>query len=281
MRFVLFLILIASFAAADPAYAGFDASFCAKLWGKFTARLGGKKYTSGLAQELGENPQIFLWKKMAADPAAAARLEQEISETFQHGAIVSKKAFTQEGQKNQTAYVKFANGLQGVMKWGDHSRAGKEVAAYLVDRALGLNLVPLTLRRVMEDGSVVSVQLRVMGAKFGGNKIPSEMRILDLLLYNKDRHYENWLVAQGRPIAIDHDNNTFFAQLLDVGQVLHPKEIYGDILKSNPELLKKIESISPEQWRELLSPHITKEELNSFIDRRSRLLQSGHELGVL
>jgi hypothetical protein len=95
---------------------------------------------------------------------------------------------------------------------------GFEVAAYRLDRMLGLGLVPPTVLRVV-GGERGSVQLWIEGASTaamaldqGLNRPPRgayreqlRMRVFDSLIYNFDRHYNNFLYdPEGRLWLIDH-----------------------------------------------------------------------------
>ncbi len=90
--------------------------------------------------------------------------------------------------------------------------AGREVAAYRIDRLLGMDLTPMTiLREVVEDGDTLrgSAMYFVAGAsepaETGAEK-PDRLRLFDAILGNSDRHDGNWLIlADGIIVAIDHN----------------------------------------------------------------------------
>ena len=90
--------------------------------------------------------------------------------------------------------------------------AGREVAAYRIDRLLGFDLTPVTVfTQVTDDDYTLtgSTQYFVNGAsepeEVGATK-PDRLRLFDAILGNSDRHETNWLVLEsGRVVAIDHN----------------------------------------------------------------------------
>ena len=83
----------------------------------------------------------------------------------------------------------------------------REAAAFRIDRALGFNLVPLTVVRSV-DGEVGSAQawIDIEGWVYG-YRLADQGRfaVLDYILGNIDRHIFNWRTqADTRPSAIDN-----------------------------------------------------------------------------
>jgi hypothetical protein len=83
----------------------------------------------------------------------------------------------------------------------------REAAAYRIDRALGFNLVPITVVRDV-DGDVGSAQAWVdaEGSAYAYLKVDeARLATLDYILGNTDRHVFNWRTqVDGRPSAIDN-----------------------------------------------------------------------------
>src|SRR5579864_1116178 len=83
----------------------------------------------------------------------------------------------------------------------------REAAAFRIDRALGFNLVPLTVVRDI-DKEVGSAQswVDIEGSLYGYLKADqARLAVLDYILGNTDRHVFNWRTqTDGRPSAIDN-----------------------------------------------------------------------------
>jgi len=149
---------------------------------------------------------------------------KETPEEYEKGVFTSFRV-TVEG--NGDAILK-TNVYAGYSKsgWGDEELmdgfAKREVAAYKVDQTLGLGVVPETIG--LEWGSegnqtawrYQSLQKWVddatagfdaSGFKPGDLKEPEDIGrilLLDKIIGQRDRHGYNWLVADGRIVAIDH-----------------------------------------------------------------------------
>lgn len=91
--------------------------------------------------------------------------------------------------------------------------ADREVASYRVDRRLGLDLTPLTVRSVIVDafgdtlaGSVMYFVRDAREPRDVGATKPDRLRFFDAIIGNSDRHAGNWLILpDGRVVAIDHN----------------------------------------------------------------------------
>ncbi len=89
----------------------------------------------------------------------------------------------------------------------------KESAAYTVDKALGLEMIPPTVIREV-DGEPGSIQKFIPDAKTGNELDYQELhskqdelrrlQVLDYILWNSDRHYGNLLVKDDKIYAIDN-----------------------------------------------------------------------------
>ncbi|WP_413586842.1 hypothetical protein [Bdellovibrio sp. HCB274] len=146
-------------------------------------------------------------QKAVKGPSNLAPLEKQLSE----GKIIASKPVG-EGAFG-AKFVKYDNGMEGVWKQTDNSwvaDTGKnEVAAYAVDKYLGLKSVPVTVKKEL-NGKEGTVQYRVKDLKkiddsadYVGD--PSELGFFDYLIANGDRHGRNYLQkSDGKVVAIDH-----------------------------------------------------------------------------
>lgn len=116
-------------------------------------------------------------------------------------------------------YVQFSNNIFAIMKEADpfeQKGPAYEVAAYRIDRALNMNMVPVTVMREYQ-GKKVSLQLIVPAAdKQNYDQIQSDWQIqqennvliFDSILLNADRMVQVMhniiLTPEGRLVAIDH-----------------------------------------------------------------------------
>lgn len=90
--------------------------------------------------------------------------------------------------------------------------SAREVAAYRVDRLLGIDLTPMTVpQQVVQNGDTVhgSAMYFIRGARTpseADRTKPDRLRLFDAIIGNTDRHGGNWLVSpEGRAVAIDHN----------------------------------------------------------------------------
>jgi len=132
--------------------------------------------------------------------------------------------------KKQKAVFKYLNvNKQGLYNLADGSREFNfsdryhyERAAYLLDRELGLNMVPVAVLRTYrgKDGVLVAwiadaVNGKRISTELSGDKVAalvrqkSVMRMFDSLVYNVDRRPENFLFneSSGKLYLIDHSQS--------------------------------------------------------------------------
>ncbi len=90
--------------------------------------------------------------------------------------------------------------------------ADREIATYRLDRLLRLDLTPMTVpARILDShgdtlvGSAMYFVRDASSPRDVGALKPDRLRFLDALIGNSDRHQSNWLVVDGRTVAIDHN----------------------------------------------------------------------------
>ena len=164
------------------------------------------------------NPQGAVWNLREAGFAAEAQaLENQLIDTLKSAEI---KEVAPLGSKTSKGYlVRFPGGIYAVMKEDDPEVKVShryDVASFLADRLIGLNMVPITVAREVQ-GKNYSLQLYYPVFKGPSTAYAetefSTSRYWDLIAFddliaNKDREIQrlhNVIIGiDGRLIAIDH-----------------------------------------------------------------------------
>jgi hypothetical protein len=167
-------------------------------------------------------------------------------------------------------------------KYTTKDRHQHEVAAYRVDRMLGLGMVPVTVPRELDSHGEGSIQLWVEGATdqsaFEATNATDEYtdrlpllqqraKIFDVLIGNLARKETDLLhqPEQGRLYLVDH--STAFS-VLGTAEVFFPKE--GCML--DPDMEGAVRLLSREELYKQLKPWLTKEQIRAILARRDGLL---------
>jgi len=168
-----------------------------------------------------------------------------------------------------------------------------EIAAYRLDRYLGLNMVPVTIERRFQ-GDRGSLQLWEEGLfpyseVLAGRKTPPEglpgvkvnlavylQRAFDNLICNEDRHARNiQITSDWRLILIDH-GRSFRSR----GRY-YDKLVFGEKGGKSPgtmaalpaAFVDKLKSLTPEILHRLADPYLTDEEIAAVLLRRDLILK--------
>jgi hypothetical protein len=153
-----------------------------------------------------------------------------------------------------------------------------EVAAYRLNRLLGLDRVPpTTVRRI--DGRQGSLQLWIEGAMTEADMIESgaghidaarhvqrqTMLVFDNLIYNFDRHQNNMLYDEsGRLWYIDHTRSfKRIPELPDLERIAVCDRVF----------LERLRAADEEVLRRELKPYLDPLELQGLVQRRKLLLE--------
>lgn len=158
-----------------------------------------------------------------------------------------------------------------------------ERAAYLVDRMLGLGLVPPTVLREVEarEGSMtLFVEHTVQQAKWEEEHAegrPSTrliqqlemMRLLDALILNTDRNGFNLLVGvEDLSLhAIDHSRSFRFAATLERSLREHPP-------RAPDSVYRRLAALDPARVHEQLDPLVGRQRVNALLARRDMLIEA-------
>ena len=155
-----------------------------------------------------------------------------------------------------------------------------EVAAYELDKLLGLGMVPATVeRRSPYDSVPASLQLWVEAALTEAKRrekaiIPPNpeewarqfgaMSVFDALIYNTDRHPSNLLIS-----------DTFTVRLIDHSRSFRPNaELRNrdDIGRVSRSLMARIERLTKSELSKKLGDYLTLTQIDAIMKRRQLLL---------
>ena len=178
----------------------------------------------------------------------------------------------------------FPNGVQGFFKVAGSDSSGpirNEQAAYEIDILLGINLTPITLIRdvTIPDGSTVSgvIKCFVKAARTAENLgLKSEMKpdlllFFDTIIANADRHLGNWMIRDDTKelFAIDH-NRTF---QFDLSWTWYSRMKSIRDPKSLGPVYERFRDLPVSEFRQVLKPHLSNDEIDQFLETRSIVLR--------
>ncbi|MBT3984246.1 MAG: hypothetical protein HOE90_23020 [Bacteriovoracaceae bacterium] len=177
----------------------------------------------------------------------------------------------------------FDDGTRAIRKWNDPQ---EEVAAYILDRELGLEMVPATIMKV-EDGMPYSLQRWVEDADMAktryehaivsgvdpaslglvrGSANPN-LRFFDFLIGNSDRNLKNFLInPDGTLVAIDHGGA--------FGKAARKRDVPSlDELIPDKAFYDKIVGLEEQRLRSLLGEHLSDDQIEGIIKRRKLIVE--------
>lgn len=156
-----------------------------------------------------------------------------------------------------------------------------ERAAYLLDRALGLDMVPVAvIRQVRRRESAfiefidrASYERDSPHTPSGGERAElarqkAVMRIFDALIYNTDRNTQNLLVDDGdwRLYLIDHSRA--FRQVSDL-----PEGWAETRARLSPELYERLKGLEEQALVELLDGLLSRSQVRALLARRDKIIR--------
>lgn len=228
------------------------------------------------------------------DPRAAAEVPDSVLEKFlTQGEIVDSRYLGRGTTRPRLLVLKMGEerrrGIFKTVEDGENPSPGEatdrfqhEVAAYRLDRKLGLNMVPVTVVRKF-DGERGSLQAWIEGAVdqeeaeaynlalFNTDAMSKQLdtgRVFDALIGNFDRGPNDHLcpVTRQRLLLIDH------SQAFSTSPEL-PAE--GDKpLAVDPQLLAALRGLDRDSLEELLGDLISDRQIDALLVRRDKILES-------
>ena len=172
----------------------------------------------------------------------------------------------------------------------------REIAAYQLDRLLGLGMVPPTVKR-KHRGRLGGLQLWVEGSSVASAEVPhdvdawrrqvSEMWIFDYLIGNIDRHLENAIMTPEQHLVLIDNSKAFqtYPQVLDsidsaVGatrasfwMIDHDSSRTRYPTFYRQELVDRIRSLTRSDLKTAIGSWVDGPSRRSLLERRDEILQ--------
>jgi hypothetical protein len=159
-----------------------------------------------------------------------------------------------------------------------------EIAAYELDKLIGLGMVPATVERTY-DGKRGSLQYWVESMMPEAERVQKKisppdpnkwneqifkLRVFDQLIFNTDRHLNNILVTKDFEVrAIDHSRSfRIFDELRD------PK----NLTRFSKTLLAKLEELNEPVLKEHLGKYLSGDQIKCILKRRDLILKLARDL---
>ena len=171
-----------------------------------------------------------------------------------------------------------------------------EIAAYLFDKHLGLNMIPPTVEKrshndrgscmlwveakmTMKDK--VEQKIKTPPIKvFNYNRALNLQRFFDNLIGNEDRHQNNYLITEDwRIILIDHSRSFRTGKKWTTELPYGEKNKEGLILKEMPrDLLEKTKALTFEVIKGFAGDTLTDDEIQAVLARKELIIQHINKL---
>ncbi len=223
------------------------------------------------------------WESFLREAEIVDRVQMEREE----GVTRPWKLTLRRGEVVRYALWKDASGIRG----GFWEGWKYEIAAYLLDKRLGVGMVPPTVEKAL-DGRPGSCQLWIEGAALYGDMLAARQglesfrsegwkkagyvaQLFDDIVGNEDRHTRNVLVtADFRAILIDHSRTFRTMKSFVEGVPFSDKNVPpANLLRKLPRgLVQSVRDLSEGALREAVGDLLSEEEIRAVLSRREILL---------
>ncbi|GAA0853002.1 metallophosphoesterase [Aliiglaciecola litoralis] len=252
-------------------------------WHFINAKTGQKVSPSDVPSRPNVHPY-----NMSDEQVEAFLLTAEITETRKLGEGITnplKVTLEKDGRTLYAVFKYFDSGKKNRrsnFSNGQEDRFQYDIAAYKLDRLMGLNLVPVAVKRevsgttgalqVWIDGLINYKKMEKENIEYDGfcdyQRQRRMMDVFDYLIHNEDRNQSNITFTRDDWQLWFIDHTRAFNTSLQ-----RPKMMSRADVIVTPEFKVKLESLNHENLS-VLSPYLTTRQINSLLKRRDRLLNS-------
>jgi hypothetical protein len=166
-----------------------------------------------------------------------------------------------------------------------------EIAAYLIDKHLGLNMVPPTVEKRFHNNAgscqlwveskmtmrdKVEKKIKTPPVKvFNYNRALNLQRFFDNLIGNEDRHQNNYLITEDwRVLLIDHSRSFRTGKKWRTELPYGEKNKEGLVQKDMPkEIFEKMKALTAEGIKGFAGDYLTDDEIDCVLARRDLIVQ--------
>lgn len=193
-----------------------------------------------------------------------------------------------DGESRLAAFKTLDSYRRGLTRFGDGSWLVNfadsykfERAAYLLDRELGLNMVPVAVIRVIrrQEGALVDwladgsheteIEPPLTGSEIAALWAQKAMmHLFDALICNIDRNQGNWLIGSDRHRLYLIDHSRSFLASKHVPETIFEKRIWLP-----REMFTNMAELNEERLNELLGDLLRSEQIRALLIRRDQLLE--------
>lgn len=231
-------------------------------------------------EELAERDK---WEKFLEDADVVSEEQMQTRAAVTNPWVIQLE---KEGVRKQALWKNASGRMRGFMenwKW--------EIAAYRLDKYLGLNMVPPTVEKRFH-GELGSCQLWIhhkMSLKekyeqdiktpsykvFPWNRALYLQRAFDNLIANEDRHQNQYLITEDwRMILIDHSRSFRTTKKFTTRLIYDEKYKEGSrIMKELPRaFVEKLKAMNQEVIREVVGEYLTDKEIEAVLKRKDLII---------